>query len=245
MLNERSEALLLVISPFYFRKKSYLNTMKKFKLSILAFTFLPLFSMAQSGNVIGLNVGNIAPDIIMKNLKDSSIALSSLRGKMVLIDFWASWCGPCRGENPNIVKTYKAYKDSIYLNGSGFTVFSVSLDKVKKSWEDAVIHDSLIWPYHVSDLKYWQNAAAQQYQVFSIPTNVLIDGNGVIVAKGLRGDQLSKALSTVVNRDKSLYKNNKPATSDKKPKKEKKPKKAKSTTDILHERRRDLVGSSC
>lgn len=219
--------------------------MKKFKLSILAFAFMPLFSMAQTGNVIGLNVGNIAPDIVMKNLKDSSIALSSLRGKMVLIDFWASWCGPCRGENPNIVKTYKAYKDSIYLNGNGFTIFSVSLDKAKKPWEDAIAHDSLIWPYHVSDLKYWQNEAAQRYQVFSIPTNVLIDGNGVIVAKGLRGEQLAKALSTVVNRDKSLYKGNKAATDGKKSKKEKKPKKAKGTTDILHERRRNFVGASC
>lgn len=218
--------------------------MKKFKLSIFALAFLPLFSQAQSGNVIGLNVGNIAPDIIMKNLKDSSIALSSLRGKMVLIDFWASWCGPCRQENPMIVKTYKGYKDSIYLNGSSFTIFSVSLDKVKKSWEDAVVHDSLNWPYHVSDLKYWQNAAAQQYQVFSIPTNVLIDGNGVIVAKGLRGDQLPKALSTLVNRDKSLYKG-KSKDSGKKPKKEKKPKKAKGTTDILNERRRNIAGSIC
>jgi thiol-disulfide isomerase/thioredoxin len=216
--------------------------MKKFKLSILALAFMPLFSMAQSGNVIGLNVGNIAPDIIMKNLNDSSIALSSLRGKMVLIDFWASWCGPCRGENPNIVKTYKAYKDSIYLNGSGFTIFSVSLDKAKKPWQDAVIHDSLIWPYHVSDLKYWQNAAAQQYQVFSIPTNVLIDGNGVIVAKGLRGDQLAKALSTVTNRDKSLYKNNKPSGGTK-PKKEKKSKKAKGSTEALEKKRLSISTS--
>ncbi len=180
----------------------------------------------------------------MKDLKDSTISLSSLRGQMVLIDFWASWCGPCRGENPNIVKTYRAYKDSIYQNGKSFTVFSVSLDKAKKSWQDAVTHDSLIWPYHVSDLKYWQNAAAQQYQVFSIPTNVLIDGNGIIVAKGLRGEQLPAALSTLVNRDKSLYKKIKPASGTK-PKKEKKPKKLKGTTDILNERRRELIDSSC
>jgi len=174
--------------------------MKKFLFALL---FLPLASFAQTGNVIGLNVGNIAPEISMKNPNDSVITLSSLRGQMVLIDFWASWCGPCRQENPHVVRAYKQFKDEVFVSGSGFTVFSVSLDRPggKDAWKGAIKKDSLIWPYHVSDLQWWNNAAAQAYGINSIPSNVLIDGNGVIIAKNLRGENLVKALETQVEKD--------------------------------------------
>ena len=182
---------------------------------LFALLFLPVLTYAQSGNVTGLNVGNIAPEITMKTPEDCTLTLSSLRGKMVLIDFWASWCGPCRHENPAVVKAYNKYKDEIFIDGDGFTVFSVSLDRDKAAWKAAIKADSLLWPYHVSDLMFWNNAAAQQYQVYSIPTNFLIDGNGVIVAKNLRGEQLDKALETQVEKDQKKIKEKKKQRKDK------------------------------
>lgn len=151
-----------------------------------------------SGNVEGTNVGNVAPNLQFKDPNGTIRDLKSLRGNVVLIDFWASWCGPCRGENPNVVATYNKYKDSKFKNGKSFKIFSVSLDNNADAWKNAIKADGLVWPDHVSDLKGWQSAAAAMYGVYSIPTNFLIDEKGVIIAKSLRGDALGNELSTLV-----------------------------------------------
>ena len=146
----------------------------------------------------GINVGERAPELVFNSPSGEKIALTSLRGKMVLIDFWASWCSPCRFENPNVVKAFRRYSDSEFVNGSGFTVYGVSLDRTRDAWVAAIEKDSLEWESQVSDLLGWKSVPAAKYGVMSIPMNFLIDGEGIIVAKGLRGEYLDAKLKELL-----------------------------------------------
>ncbi|PLX23036.1 MAG: TlpA family protein disulfide reductase [Salinivirgaceae bacterium] len=158
---------------------------------IVVFLFITIQSFSQS-----VKVGDIAPDIAMENTYGEEVKLSDLRGQLVLIDFWASWCAPCRRENPNVVAAYNEYKDTKFTNGKGFTVFSVSLDSKKDRWVNAIKADQLAWPYHVSDLQGWRNAAAKNYGIRAVPASFLIDGEGKVIATNLRGKRIEETLDS-------------------------------------------------
>jgi peroxiredoxin len=139
-------------------------------------------------------VGEMAPDIKLQDRDGNVLPLSSLKGKVVLLDFWASWCGPCRHENPNVVKAYDKFKDK------GFTIYSVSLDNNRDAWLKAIEKDKLSWNSHVSDLKGWKSAGAALYQVRGIPATFLIGKDGKIVARNLRGARLEEKLTELLGK---------------------------------------------
>jgi thiol-disulfide isomerase/thioredoxin len=162
---------------------------------VLALSFVIMVTgMSVAQQTLGTDIGKKAPELTGKSPSGETVKLSDTKGKLVLLDFWAAWCGPCRRENPTVVAAYNKYKDKKFTNGNGFTVFGASLDKTDVDWKKAIDTDKLSWPYHISDLQGWNSKHAAIYGVRSIPTNFLIDGEGVIVGRNLRGPALEAAL---------------------------------------------------
>ena len=143
--------------------------------------------MAETQGGVALNTE--APNIILQNSAGDTIQLKNLQGNYVLLDFWASWCQPCRHENPNVVRIYNKY------HSLGFEVFSVSLDANKEQWTKAIVKDGLAWKNHGCDFGGWQSAPAQAYRVDAIPCTFLLDKKGKVIAKNLRGEELEQKLS--------------------------------------------------
>ena len=168
--------------------------MKNLILTFSLLVFAASLSFAQPK--IGTGIGDKAPELTGKTPSGATLNLSDVKEQLVLLDFWAAWCPPCRKENPNVVAVYNKYKDKKFTNGKGFTVFGVSLDRTEADWKKAIEVDKLSWPYHISDLQYWNSKHAAIYGVRGIPASFLIDGNGIIIASGnsLRGPGLAATL---------------------------------------------------
>jgi thiol-disulfide isomerase/thioredoxin len=145
------------------------------------------------GQSLGTEPGNKAPEIRLPAISGDTIALSSFTGKLVLVDFWATWCSPCLREQPELAQLYKKYKQAEFSNGKGFEIYGVSMDSKKTSWEDYVKKTGIDWT-QVGDLKFWSSPTAKVYNIQELPFNVLIDGKGLIIAKNLHGEELDKEL---------------------------------------------------
>jgi len=163
------------------------------KILILSIALL-LFGSTISAQSIGLEPGNKSPEIKLPTIKGDTVALSSLKGKLVLIDFWGTWCSPCVAEQAELAKLYNKYKQSTFTNGKGFEIYGVSLDAKKSNWENFITMNKINW-IQVSDLKFWRSPVAKTYNIQALPFNILMDGNGIIVAKNLHGMDLEKSIA--------------------------------------------------
>ena len=179
--------------------------MKKNKILILLVVLPVIMSFSsgleikQKNNLLTPKIGDIAPEInLPASDRTTNYKLSDLRGKIVLVNFWASLVAPCRFENPNILRAYQNYSTRNFKSGNGFAVYSVSMDTDLESWKTAIARDNLVWPYHVSDLKGYDSEIANVYGIKAIPYNYLIDGNGKIIAINLRGAELTKMLQELL-----------------------------------------------
>ncbi|CAI2767848.1 Thiol-disulfide oxidoreductase ResA [Flavobacterium collinsii] len=160
------------------------------KKKLLILGFLCCVVMSSKAQVVGTDIGDIAPEIDLPDTKGNNIVLSSLRGELVLVDFWASWCGPCIKEQPELLKLYNTYSGK-------FSIYGVSMDTKKALWLGAIAKQKLTWT-QVSDLKYWNSPAASDYMLQSVPLNFLIDKNGIILAKNIHGNALNEMLKSLL-----------------------------------------------
>jgi thiol-disulfide isomerase/thioredoxin len=167
--------------------------MKKIFLNISIFLLSSYLTTAFAQKP-GLEIGDIAPEISLPSPEGKIISLSSLKNKLVLIDFWGTWCAPCVKEQPELAKLYKKYKSGSFTNGKGFEIFGVALDAKKENWENGIKSQNINW-IQVSDLKFWRSPVAKTYNIQELPYNLLLDGNGVIIAKNLHGADLEKNIS--------------------------------------------------
>lgn len=145
----------------------------------------------------GQNSRHCLPEISLSNPQGETIKLSSLRGKVVLVDFWASWCGPCRAENPNVARCYAKYKSKRSKKGDGFEVFSISLDVNKDRWQKAIKSDRMTWAWQGCDFRGWESPVAKRLGIKQIPSNFLIDKDGVVMASNLTGENLCEFLKGI------------------------------------------------
>ena len=170
--------------------------------NLILFVVLLLFGSTistLSAQSTGLEPGNKSPEIKLPNTKGDTVALSSLKGKLVLIDFWGTWCSPCVAEQSELAKLYRKYKQSTFTNGKGFEIYGVSLDSKKSNWENFIVTNKINW-IQVSDLKYWRSPVAKTYNIQGLPFNMLIDGNGIILAKNLHGIDLEKGIARFLHK---------------------------------------------
>lgn len=194
-INEMGNSIAVFYAVNYLdaeKEFAYLSELaEKFKKELPNTVYTEQF-VAQIDNLRQLAIGMPAPDIALPNPAGDTIRLSSLQGNYVMIDFWASWCKPCRVENPNVVRLYNQYKDK------GFEIYGVSLDRTQEAWTKAIKEDNLTWK-HVSDLQYFDSEAAALYNINAIPATVLVDPKGKIIAKNLRGEALEEKLTEIFN----------------------------------------------
>ncbi|MEI7828617.1 MAG: TlpA disulfide reductase family protein [Prolixibacteraceae bacterium] len=172
--------------------------MKNLFFSVALILFFGNFSTVLA-QPTGLEIGQKSPEIKLPNLKGDTIALSSLKGKLVLIDFWGTWCAPCVEEQKDLAALYSKYKQTTFNAGKGFEIYGVSLDAKKSNWETYISANKINW-IQVSDLKFWRSPVTKTYNIQALPFNVLIDGNGIILAKNLHGIDLEKGIARLARK---------------------------------------------